>query len=297
MDGPSRFHQMLPIWPWLPQFRAVAETEHLPSAAEMCGTGPSSLSRSLSLLERTLGKDLFERSGRSLKLNHNGRVLLEAVRDAMRRVDDACTEVRDPTLRGPLKIASSGAVTTAFVAPAVLRLRSEHPGVAPELVTRPVQATANLLQRGTLDVAFQEEAVQDRGLTTQRVGSLSRGIYCGRHHELFDVASRDIRSEQLERVEFVAPPILEDGTTPDGWPPDRPRKVALTTDQLRIGLELCISQPLLAVLPDAIAEPRRGDLRRIDAIAIEPSPVFAVHREVLGPKPSAAARLAELVRR
>ncbi|MCK5943024.1 MAG: LysR family transcriptional regulator [Planctomycetes bacterium] len=295
MDVPDRFRELLPLWAWLPPFRAVAETEHLPTAAERCGVGASSLSRTIALLERAVGRPLFERTGRSLELNHDGRRLLEAVRGAMRFVDDACAEVRDPSLRGPLRIASSGAVTTAVVAPAVLRLREEHPGVEPQLLTRPADRTANLLLRGQLDIAFQESPLQARGLTVAQVGELTRAVYCGRRHPLFGVAPRRVRAARIEAAEFVAPPTEPGGFTPDGWPVERPRRVALTCDQLRVGLELCLEQPLLAVLPDALAETRPDELRRLDAVPIAPSPVYAAHRERLGARLPAAARLVELV--
>ena len=40
------------IWNWLPVFRAVAETEHLPTASELLYVTPSALSRTIRLLEK-----------------------------------------------------------------------------------------------------------------------------------------------------------------------------------------------------------------------------------------------------
>ena len=42
------------VWNWLPAFRAVAETEHLPTASEMLGLTPSALSRAIKQLEDEL---------------------------------------------------------------------------------------------------------------------------------------------------------------------------------------------------------------------------------------------------
>ena len=294
MDVQARLRALLPVWSWLPSFRAVAETEHLPTAAELSGTGPSSLSRALGLLERTLERPLFTRTGRALELNEDGRLLLEAVRDAMRRVDDAVDQLRSDQLRGSLAIASGGAGTTALVAPAIERLRDEHPDVLPTLITRPPLDAPQALLRGRLDIAFQETPLRHRGLTTLDVGQLTRSVYCGRHHALF--AEPEPPTQVLCEQSFVAPPPGPDGVPPDGWPAERKRRVVLQSDQLRVGLELCIDQPLLAVLPDVLAATRGAALRRLNGIAIEPSPVFAVHRQVLGPRPSAAAELARLAR-
>lgn len=293
MNQPPRLQAILPLWPWLPHFRAIAETEHLPTAARICGVGASSLSRSLRLLERALGHRLFERTGRALRLNHNGETLLVAVRDAMRRIDDARADLVDEGLRGPLRIASSGAGTTALVAPAVQRLRGEHPELQPHLLTRPTDQVAAELLRGELDVAFQEAPLHHDSLTVRHVADLSRGVYARRDHPLF--AADHIEVTALAAAEFVAPPPLPDGTTPDGWPPEWSRRIAMTTDQVRVGLEVCLDQGLCAVLPDVLAAPHESELRRIDAAPIAATPVFAIHRNVLGPRPSAAARLVELV--
>ena len=40
------------IWNWLPAFRAVAETEHLPTASDLLHVTPSALSRTIRLLEQ-----------------------------------------------------------------------------------------------------------------------------------------------------------------------------------------------------------------------------------------------------
>ena len=259
----------------------------------MCGVGPSSLSRSLSLIERHLGKPLFTRSGRNLVLNEHGKQFLAAVRDAMRRVDDGLQELRSDRLRGTFSIGSSGAGTTALVAPAVERLRAAHPELRPMLLTRSPDKTAADLLSGQLDVAFQEVPVQHRSLVTRAVGNLQRGVYCGRRHPLFDVEQPT--PAVLQAADFVAPPAGADGIAPDGWPPGLIRNVALVVDQLRVGLELCVDQPLLAVLPEVLAATRGKDLRHLGAVPIAATPVFAIYRTVLGLKASAAVALADLV--
>ena len=44
-------HRVRTIWSWLPAFRAVAEAEHLPTAAHELGIVPSSLSRTVKQIE------------------------------------------------------------------------------------------------------------------------------------------------------------------------------------------------------------------------------------------------------
>ncbi|MEO6593506.1 MAG: LysR family transcriptional regulator [Planctomycetota bacterium] len=292
MFSDSRLQALTPIWSWIPAFRAVAETEHLPSAARVLGVGPSTLSRSISMLERQLGKPLFVRSGRSLQLNDRGRALLAAVRDSMRRLEDGVQDVASGEPSGVLRIASSGAGTTEIVAPALATLRLRYARLLPHLITCAEPEVASEILRGALDVAFHEEPISREGLVTTRLASLRRGVYCGRHHPLF--AAKKVDAAMLENAEFVAPPGDAD-IVHDGWPPEVPRRIALVTDQLRVGVEICIRMPLLAVLPDVLAKAHRGHLRRLPFERASASDLFATHRRVLGVNKPAAVELVELV--
>lgn len=294
MDSDSRLLALLGLWSWIPAFRAVAETEHLPSAARQLGVVPSSLSRAIAQLERACGKPLFRRTGRSLQLNDDGRRLLTAVRDAMRRLDDGVQDLGGAEPRGPLRVASSGAATTAFVAPALAELRRKHVRLLPELHTRGAGEVAKDLLRGRLDVSFQEVAVAADGLITTPLGAIARGIYCGRRHPLF--AKQRVTANDLEQAEFVVPPADEQGVSADGWPIERPRRVGMVVDLLRVGLEVCRLLPLLAVLPDVLVAASPTGLRRLPSNLVPPSRLFATHRRVLAAKPTLALQLVESVR-
>jgi DNA-binding transcriptional LysR family regulator len=283
-----RLQSLLPLWSWLPAFRVVAETEHLPTAARLAATSPSALSRSLALLERQLGQPLFRRQGRTLRLNTAGEELLVAVRDAMRRVDDGVSGLHGPGLHGPLTIGSLGAGTTAFVAPAVQRLLAQHPGLLPTIST-PSGDLVVELRTGRCDIVFQEAPLHAKDLRTLTVGAIARSIYCGRQHPWF---GRDEVSEgELMRAAFVAPPRLADGSCPDGWPADRPRCVAVTVDQLRVGVDLCRDGPWLAVLPDLLAKRYGGELQRLPFAFVLPSQVHAICRRPVSKKPNAVDAL------
>jgi DNA-binding transcriptional LysR family regulator len=289
MTNEPRLKALLPLWPWLPAFRAVAETEHLPSAARLVDSTPPSLSRAIALLERRLGRPLFKRNGRTLRLNSEGRTLLIAVRDAMRRCDDGVQELSDEQLHGSLTIASHGAGTTAFVAPALHRLLQAHPRIQPAIVTPALADIAVGLRSGRLDIAFVEPTLHGRELVTVRVGTLPRGIWCGPVHPLF--GAHQVSASSLTEAAFVAPPPDADGNATDGWPSTRARRVTLTVDQLRVGVEMCCRLPLLAVLPDVLAEAHEGRLHRLPFDFLPSSEVHALHRRHLSSKPTAVSAL------
>ena len=126
--------EILAYWNWLPSFRSVAETQHLPTAAERTHLTAAALSRTVRLLEDELGRPLFARRGRGLQLNADGEILLRAVRRAMRIVHDAHRELQGRRFEGDLRIAAGG-VGRLFAMEAVLACRMQHPRLRPWLLT------------------------------------------------------------------------------------------------------------------------------------------------------------------
>ena len=58
-------------------FKAIAESESLTKAAQSLHISQPALSKSLSALEKELGRPLFNRVGGRLYLNADGRLLLD----------------------------------------------------------------------------------------------------------------------------------------------------------------------------------------------------------------------------
>lgn len=294
-SGPAeRLRRIAPLWAFLPAFRVVAESEHLPTAAEVLGVTPSTVSRAIAGLERALGKPLFERTGRNLRLDANGRLLLAAVRDSMRWVEDGVVRIAGAGHRGDFKVASSGAGTTAVVAPRLAELRARHPELVPHVISPDASRTAQDLLRGRLDVAFQEAEVSHDGLVTEQVTTISRGVYCGRAHPLFE--QENVTLDDLEGAEFVAAPGDGARVSVDGWPGTVPRTIAMVVDQVRVGLEICVALPLLAVLPDVLARERGAALRRLPVDLVPAGALFSIYRRPLGRRPTPATELVDLVR-
>ena len=130
----DRLRNIANLWNWLPAFRAVAETGNVRRAAERLHVSPSALSRTVRLLEDEIGKPLFDRVGRTLRLNDAGEQLLAAVRDSMRRIDDAKLQIDTRVLAGPVTMRAPGTVTLAFLVPVVHTLGAEHAELVPVVV-------------------------------------------------------------------------------------------------------------------------------------------------------------------
>ncbi len=276
----ERLRRVSRLWSWLPAFRAVGETQHLPTASQELRVTAPALSRAVRLLEQDIGRPLFRRTGRRIELNDAGEKLLAAVRHAMRLVHEGVLLVRNEQLVGPVYVCSSGAITTAHLIPALEELQKAHPELVPTVQTvHPMDAIPRVL-RGTADVIFHSTTLVHPRLTTIHLGDESCGIYCGPGHPL--VRKRKVDLDAVLEHAFVAPPPDEHGDTLEGWPAEVPRRVAMHVDQMRVGCEVCRSGKLLAVLPDVIASTfGQASLRRLPVDLIPPTHLFATHRPPL----------------
>ena len=140
--------QIAEVWSWLPAFRAVAESSHLPTASRQLSVSASALSRYVRLLEAGLGVELFHRVGSRLELTDSGHAFLHAVRIGMRSIHDGMLAARSETLTGVLRISSSGAATTIAVVPALLDVRTQHPDLRGVVVTEAPEDESAALSSG-----------------------------------------------------------------------------------------------------------------------------------------------------
>jgi DNA-binding transcriptional LysR family regulator len=278
------------LWNWLPAFRAVAETEHLPTAAKRVHLTAAALSRTVRLLEQELGMELFHRRGRGLVLNEQGQAMLQAVRLAMRTVHEARRSLDGRTDHGPVRIAAGG-VSRVVLLDVLTDLVAAHPSSEPWILTPDPSTVVDALLTGTLDLVLGSFLRRADGLATEVLGTATSAVYCGPSHPLFHHES--VTLDEVVAHPFVVPPADGDGTHVDGWPAELPRRTTVVVDRQQTGVEVCRELPLLAVLPDALAR-RNGGLRALPLGPFLPSqPVVALFRERIpgneGPDPVATA--------
>lgn len=135
---------------------AVAEEASFTRAAARVHISQSGVSAQIRALERELGAELIDRSGRSATLTVAGAAVLDHARTAL----DAAAAVRRAVdevgglVRGPLAL---GMVTGCEVVPwfaSVAAFRRDHPGVTVDLVEGGSSDLVEALRDGALDVGL-----------------------------------------------------------------------------------------------------------------------------------------------
>jgi LysR family transcriptional regulator, transcription activator of glutamate synthase operon len=112
-------------------FVQVAEGRTVTAAAEALHVSQPALSGGLARLEHELGAPLFDRVGRVLRLNSNGRALLDAARRALSSLDAAARTIgaaADPTT-GVVRLAFLNTLGTQFVPSLLSGFRIRYPKV------------------------------------------------------------------------------------------------------------------------------------------------------------------------
>lgn len=257
--------QLVNLWNWLPAFRVVAETENMREAAELLHITPSSLSRTVRLLEDALERPLFDRVGRNLRLNPAGHALLVRTRAAMRGIHEGLTDLAEDRFSREVRISSTG-LSTQVVLPVLGEVRQKFPHLRPVLSSLLSHDAARALTTGSIDVAFHEDAVVSEELIIERITDIENRVYCGKGHPLF--GRDDVELSEVFVHEFVAPRAPPSGMPLDGWPVEFPRVVGIHVERLMHGLKICEGGGFLAVLPNIVATP---------ALSVLPGPPLPVH--------------------
>lgn len=256
MDRSSRLQN---LWTWLPAFRTVAETQHLPSAARALNVTPSAVSRSIRHLEDAIGHELFTREERRIKLNRNGEILFDVLREAMLQISDGLDQVSSSS-PSHLSIASAATWLQLLVLPVVHQSAQRDMALALQIVSAPIELRNAALLRGSLDLVLEESHHAVTGLAVECLGLVEHAVYHG--------CDDSARAGELPFA------VYSDGYDP--WPLHRPRQIGLWSPHFDAVLQECLAGRMRAVLPAAVA--RRLPLTMLRDEPLPPSRLFLTRR-------------------
>lgn len=134
----------------------VAATSSFTRAAERCFVTQSALSHQIAALERELGRRLFIRSSRSVRLSEAGEAFVGHARAAVRAAEQAREDAAavDGAVVGTLRIGVIPTVTAIDLPAVLMAFRGQHPQARVELQVGNSDTLVARLRRGDLDVAL-----------------------------------------------------------------------------------------------------------------------------------------------
>lgn len=191
-------------------FLRIVEAGGISAGAEKLNVPKSSLSRSLSALEVELGVPLFQRSGRTLKLNDAGRAFFDAASRGLAAVEEAKDAITAAQAepKGLVRIAAQSDMGSWIVAPLVAGFLRQHPQVEVELTisSRPV----DLLKDG-YDLAVHRGTVSDGSLVARKLGQVEHAVFASTAY--LEANGRPKKPADLARFQCV----LQSGARSERW--------------------------------------------------------------------------------
>lgn len=198
-------------------FIAAADTGNMTRAAEMLGIAQPALSQSLRRMEEKLGVKLFDRSRRGITLSEAGAAIIDELREAVMRIDQA-SERAQQVAQGVAGTLTVGFTVSAVyqVLPRALQLLSkEAPNVRVVLREMPNLQQAQALDRGDIDLGILYTPLTLSARLRQQL--LARYQVVAAVHEGVPVASdglvslRDVARAGLVMFDQAQIPLLRSG--------------------------------------------------------------------------------------
>lgn len=171
-------------WEGIEEAVHVADCGTFVGAAERMGTAPSNISRAVARLEQALQTQLFTRTTRVVKLTETGRVLIDHFRRLVSERNEAfalLAQAGEP--QGVLRITSPVALGERFVAPAMMQLSRDHPGLTIDLDL--TNRVVDIVSEG-YDLAIRTGTMADSSLVRtqlahRRILTCAAPAYADRH--------------------------------------------------------------------------------------------------------------------
>ncbi|MFD7640655.1 transcriptional regulator CynR [Kitasatospora sp. NPDC059795] len=270
---------------------AVAEQGNFTRAAEELHISQPTLSQQIKQLEKTLGVQLLDRTGRTVRLTDAGAVYTDHARRALRDLAAAERAVHDvqDLSRGHLRLGVTPTFTAYLVGPLTAALHTRHPGVGltlTETTQDRVEAAllADELDLGIAFVGAHLPGVAGTALFTETLGLVASAARARTLPDPLPVSA--LRDEQLALLtgDFATRGHIDEYFARHRSTP----RITVEANSIQALTEIVRRTDLATVLPDAITD----DHPHLAPVPLDPPlptrTVTLLHRE--GAYRSAASR-------
>ncbi len=238
---------------------AVAEHGNFTRAAEELRISQPTLSQQIKQLERVVGAQLLDRSGRTVRPTDAGEAYVHYAKRVLRDLaaaDRAVLDVADLS-RGHLRLAVTPTFTVYLIGPLIDTLRSRHPGITVDVREMTQDHIEASLHADELDLGIAFEGAHQAGISATALFTehLSLVVSAGCDEVRGDrpLPVRELGDRQLALLsgDFATRGHIDDYLAAHRVDPS----VAVEANSILALTEIVRRSSLLAtVLPDAIAD-------------------------------------------
>lgn len=184
----------------LATFVCIAELGGFTEASRRLHRSQPAISRRIRELERTLGGELFERSGRRVILTDAGRALLPHARTALAAVRDAERAVRDRTGASlELRLAIVGTLADSHIVDALREFTTRFADATVDLRTATSREVSALVRGGDADLGLRYFAPADPTLESLPIGAEKLHVVVPAGHPVTARRLPDLRTLGTEK--------------------------------------------------------------------------------------------------
>jgi DNA-binding transcriptional LysR family regulator len=171
-------------------FEVIATEGSLGRAAEKLFRTQPALTKCIDRLEADLGAQLFEKSGRNMRLTAAGAVLLTRTRQLAIMVDDTSREMREHAsgLSGTIRVGCVPTLAEHLMPVVFQDLLAEAPGVEVELMVAMNDAVLGALRDGQLDLVVGPVVETDEDLASEQFAEDEVVVMTSKDHPIFKSA-------------------------------------------------------------------------------------------------------------
>lgn len=135
-------------------FVAVVDTGGFTAAASSVHRTQSAVSLQMRRLEEAVGRPLFEKQGRGVRLSVDGERLLPHARKILAAEREALAAFAEPDAEGLVRIGAHDDYAASLLPRLLPRFRAAYPCIRVELVAGPSHVLARRVDEGDLDLAI-----------------------------------------------------------------------------------------------------------------------------------------------
>jgi DNA-binding transcriptional LysR family regulator len=185
-------------------FEVIATEASLGRAAEKLFRTQPALTKCIDRLEADLGAQLFEKSGRNMRLTAAGAVLLARTRQLAIMVEDTSREMREHAdgLRGIIRVGCVPTLAEHLMPVVFQDLLAEAPGVEVELMVAMNDAILDALRDGQLDLVVGPVVETDEDLASEQFAEDEVVVMTSKDHPIFN---RPYTLEDLVAYKWLLP--------------------------------------------------------------------------------------------
>ncbi|RKT08589.1 LysR family cyn operon transcriptional activator [Streptomyces sp. 3211.6] len=270
---------------------AVAEHGNFTRAAEELHISQPTLSQQVKQLERTVGTQLLDRTGRTVRLTDAGAVYADHARRALRDLaaaERAVHDVKDLS-RGHLRLGATPTFTAYLIGPLTAELHRRHPGIGLTLREMPQDRIEAALLADGLDLGIAFAGPHLPSLTATALFTETLGLVTGGARGPVGPDPLPVRALEDEQLALLSGDFATRSHIDAYLARHRVRpRITVEANSVQALTEIVRRTALATVLPDAITD----DHPHLTPVPLDPPlptrTVTLLHRE--GAYQSAAAR-------